>query len=107
MQIVSGLAMFFSILIPTKVWFAPTQPLMINIKSDAAVMLVLTDFQGKPIEPAAANEAAPNKEVDIRPMYRQLGMSGTYLLFAVPQGNSVPDFVGPPLVIEHRSGKRP
>jgi len=107
MQIVSGLAVFFSILIPAKVWFAPTQPLMINIKSDAAVTLVLTDFQGKTIEPAAANEAAPNKDVDIRPMYRQLGMSGTYLLFAVPKGKNLPDFVGTPLVIEVRSDKRP
>src|SRR5436190_17157773 len=107
MQVLSGLAVFFSILIPTKVWFAPTQPLMINIKSDAAVTLVLTDFQGKTIEPAAANEAAPNKEVDIKPMYRQLGMSGTYLLFAVPKGKNFPDFVGTPLVIEVRSDKRP
>src|SRR2546429_963118 len=106
MQIVSGLAMFFPILIPTKVWFAPTQPLTINIKSDAAVTLVLTDFQGKPIDPAAANEAAPNKNVDIRPMYRQLGMSGTYLLFAVPKGKNFPEFVGTPLVIEVRSDKK-
>jgi hypothetical protein len=106
MQIMSGLAVFFSILIPTKVWFAPTQPLTINIKSDAAVTLVLTDFQGKAIEPAAANEAAPNKDVDIRPMYRQLGMSGTYVLFAVPKGKSLPEFIGTPLVIEVRSDKR-
>jgi peptidyl-prolyl cis-trans isomerase B (cyclophilin B) len=106
MQIMSGLAVFFSILIPTKVWFAPTQPLTINIKSDAAVTLVLTDFQGKAIEPAAANEAAPNKDVDIRPMYRQLGMSGTYVLFAVPKGKNLPEFIGTPLVIEVRSDKR-
>jgi len=107
MQIMTGLAMFFSILIPTKVWFAPTQPLTINNKSDAAVTLVLTDFQGKPIEPAGANEAAPNKEVDIRPMYRQLASSGTYILFAVPKGKTFPDFVGTPIVIEVRSDKRP
>ena len=68
--------------------------------------LVLTDFQGKPIDPAAANEAAPNKNVDIRPMYRQLGMSGTYLLFAVPKGKNFPEFVGTPLVIEVRSDKK-
>ena len=107
MQVMSGLAVFFSILIPTKVWFAPTQPLMINIKSDAAVTLVLTDFQGKTIEPAGPIEAAPNKEVDIRPMYRQLGTAGTYVLFAVPKGKAFPEFVGTPLVIEVRSDKRP
>src|SRR6266516_7371422 len=106
MQIMSGLAVFFSILIPTKVWFAPTQPLMINIKSDAAVTLVLSDFQGKAIEPAGPIEGAPNKEVDIRPMYRQLGTAGTYVLFAVPKGKAFPEFVGTPLVIEVRSDKR-
>jgi len=107
MQIVSGLALFFSILVPTKVWFAATQPIIVNIKSDAAVTLVLTDFQGKPIDPAGPNEAAPNKEVDIRPMYRQLGSVGTYILYAVPKGKSYPDFVGTPIVIEVRGDKRP
>jgi len=107
MNVISGLAIFFSVLIPTKVWFAPNQPLTVNIKSDAAVMLVLTDFQGKVIEPAGANEAAPNKEVDIRPMYRQLSAGGTYILFAVPKGKAFPEFVGTPIVIEVRSDKRP
>ena len=102
MNVISGLAIFFSVLIPTKVWFAPNQPLTVNIKSDAAVTLVLTDFQGKVIEPAGANEAAPNKETDIRPMYRQLGASGTYILFAVPKGKAFPEFVGTPIVIQVR-----
>jgi peptidyl-prolyl cis-trans isomerase B (cyclophilin B) len=107
MNVVTGLAMFFSVLMPTKVWFAPNQPLTVNIKSDAAVTLVLTDFQGKVIEPAAPSDAAPNKETDIRPMYRQLATSGTYILFAVPKGKAFPDFVGTPIVIEVRSDKRP
>jgi peptidyl-prolyl cis-trans isomerase B (cyclophilin B) len=107
MNVISGLAIFFSVLIPTKVWFAPNQPLTVNIKSDAAVTLVLTDFQGKIIEPAGANEAAPNKETDIRPMYRQLAASGTYILFAVPKGKAFPEFVGTPIVIQVRSDKRP
>src|SRR2546430_10442390 len=98
MQIVSGLAMFFSILIPTKVWFAPTQPLTINIKSDAAVALGLTHFQGKPIDPAAANEAAPDKNVDIPAMYPQVGNTRAYLLVAVPYGENVSEVVGAPLV---------
>src|SRR5207237_602090 len=67
MQMVTGLAVFFSILVPGKVWFAPTQPLMISNKSDAAITLVLTDFAGKPIEPAAPNEAAPKAAADIAP----------------------------------------
>ncbi|HEV8608112.1 MAG TPA: peptidylprolyl isomerase [Tepidisphaeraceae bacterium] len=107
MQLMSGLAVFFSILIPTKVWFAPTQPLTVNIKSDAAVTLVLTDFAGKPFEAAGATEAAANKEVDIRPMYRELSKSGTYLLFAVAKGKGLAEFVGTPLVIQVRSDKRP
>jgi cyclophilin family peptidyl-prolyl cis-trans isomerase len=107
MQIMSGLALFFSILMPTKVWFAPTQPITLSIKSDAPVQLILTDFAGKTIDPAGAIEAAPNKEVDIRPMYRQLGTVGSYILYAVPKGKAYPEFVGTPIVIEVRGDKRP
>jgi len=106
MQMVTGLAVFFSILVPGKVWLAPTQPLMISNISDAAITLVLTDFAGKPIEPAAPNQAAPNAALDIRPIYRQLANSGTYILFAVPKGKAFPEFVGTPIVVEVRSDKR-
>jgi hypothetical protein len=39
--------MFFSVLMPARVWFAPNQPVMVNVKSDAAVMLVISDMAGK------------------------------------------------------------
>src|SRR5215212_3915833 len=107
MQMVSGLMMFFSVLMPAKVWFAPTQPLMVNIKSDTAVMLVLTDMAGK-VSDVPAVEAAPNKEIDLRAAFpKQLGTSGTYVVFAVPKGKAFPEFVGTPIVVEVRSDKRP
>src|SRR6476660_3000504 len=86
MQVVSGLMMFFSVLMPAKVWFAPTQPVMVNIKSDAAVI----------------------KEVELRAACpKQVGASGTYVIWAVPKGKAFPEFVGTPLVVEVRSDKRP
>jgi peptidyl-prolyl cis-trans isomerase B (cyclophilin B) len=106
-QAMQTLTLLFSIIVPNKGWYAPTQPLLINIKHDAPVTLVLTDFHGKAIEANGPNEAAPNKEIDIRPMYRDLAKAGTYVLFAVPKGKAYPEFIGTPVVVQVRSDKRP
>ena len=53
MQMVAPALVLFSVLFPTKLWFAPDQPLTVTVKpSGGAVALVLTDFLGKVIERA-------------------------------------------------------
>ena len=44
-------AMLFSVLVPQKMWYNPTQPLTVANKSDKDVTLELTDFTGKVIDP--------------------------------------------------------
>src|SRR3954470_19657590 len=107
MQMVSGILMFFSVLMPARVWFAPTQPVMVNVKSDAPVTLVISDMAGKLLD-AAPVEAAANREADLRTAFpKQLGASGTYVVWAVPKGKAFPHFVGTPIVVEVRTDKRP
>jgi hypothetical protein len=50
-MVAPAIALMFSVLIPTKAWFAPDQPLDVSIKgAGGEVTLVLTDFLGKPKE---------------------------------------------------------
>ena len=101
----SVFAALFSVLVPTKMWFAPSQPDNIEIKSKGDVTLVLTDFAGKQMEAKGSAEAGPDKTVDVKTIFPALSTVGTYVLYAVPKGKSLPEFEGTPLVIEVRADK--
>jgi len=94
----------FSVLVPSKLWFSPGQPVTVDVKSDAPVTLTMTTFDGKPV--AAASSAAVSGKIDLNKIYPALP-AGTYLLYAVPQGKQLPAFVGTPLVVEERTDTRP
>ena len=100
------LAMLFSVLVPQKTWFNPTQPLTVNIKSDKDVTLEMTDFTGKPIDPKSSADVAANQSADIKQIFPDAGKPGTYVLYALPKGTAPSksgtpsDFLGTPLVIE-------
>lgn len=106
MQIVPALLAMFSVLLPTKMWFAPTQPLTVQVKANSDISLIVTTFDGKRVDPKGSIEVpagGPTTQpttVDIRHMYPTLASPGTYLLFAVPKGGAPADFIGTPLVIE-------
>jgi len=108
MQLAAGLITLCSVLVPTKIWFAPAQPISVSVKYEGAITLVLTDFLGKVVEPKGSTEVAGGKEVDVRPLFGSaLNTPGAYVLYAVPKDKKLPDFVGTPLVIEVRNDKRP
>ncbi|HEV7300269.1 MAG TPA: peptidylprolyl isomerase [Tepidisphaeraceae bacterium] len=96
----------FSILIPAKSWFAPNQPLDVKNDSKEVVTLVLTTFTGQAIEAGGATKLEPGKDVDLKAVFPQVATPGTYLLYAVPEGKSLPEFIGTPLVIGVRQDKR-
>jgi peptidyl-prolyl cis-trans isomerase B (cyclophilin B) len=96
----------FSILIPLKTWFAPSQPLEVKNDSPNAISLMLTTFTGQTIEAGNAAEVEAGKSVDAKTAFPQLATPGTYILYAVPKGKSLPDFIGTPLVIGVREDKR-
>lgn len=99
-------AMLFSVLVPAKMWFAPDQPLMVKNDSAAVVMLTLTGFNGQTIEAGGPARLDPGQSVDAKTVFQQLAMPGTYILYAVPEGKSLPEFVGTPLVVGVREEKR-
>lgn len=106
MEAITFLTALFSVLVPTKMWYAPNQPLTIDVKAGTEVSLVLTDFSGKPFDPKSDIVVATDKQVDLKPMYQQLRTPGTYLLFAVPKDKQLSEFVGTPLVISVRMDQR-
>lgn len=106
MQLVSLIAALFSVLMPSKIWFAPSEPLNVKIEGEQAVTLVLSDFQGRRINTDVPTDVEPGKTVDIRAMFPAMRL-GTYVLYAVPEGKTTADFVGTPLVIELRGDARP
>jgi peptidyl-prolyl cis-trans isomerase B (cyclophilin B) len=112
MHLAAAAVVFFSILFPAKGWFAPNQPVSVQVKADQDLTLVLTDFPGTVIEPKEGMDASVSKgqekPVDISALFPSVRVPGTYLLYAVPKGAKLPKFAGTPLVInvleDHRRG---
>ncbi len=96
--LVSLILSLFSVILPTKMWFGPSQPITVRVDSKTPVSFVLTKFDGTAI---GTKDAPPgDATVDLRTLYPDLGSVGTYVLFAVPKGKTVDAFVGTPVVIE-------
>lgn len=104
---IPALLTLFSILLPAKTWFAPSQPLDVKNDSSAMVTLALTTFSGSPIEARGQAKLDAGKSVDAKTVFPQLAQAGTYILYAVPDGKALPEFVGTPFVIGVREDKRP
>ena len=99
-------SVLFSVLMPQKMWYAPTQPLTVAIKSDKDVTLELMDFSGKVIDPKTSADVAASQSADLKQVFPETGTVGTYVLFALPKGTAPSktgppeNFLGTPLVIE-------
>jgi cyclophilin family peptidyl-prolyl cis-trans isomerase len=98
----------FSILFPAKTWFSPDQALNVLVRAPEgqAIVVVLTDFTGKPIEAMAPAEITGEQTIDLKQLFQPILTPNTYVLWAVPKGKSVREFVGTPLVIGVRDDKR-
>lgn len=101
-----------SVLVPSKGWYPPGEPILINVKGGAGeTTLLLTDFAGKSFEaqggPKNAILPAGDQQVDVGRMFPILSTPGTYVLFALPrESRSMYDFAGTPLVIGVRDDRR-
>ena len=100
----------FSVLMPTKGWYAPGEKLMVKIDSPSPVVLVLTDFKGLRINTDVPTRVEGGSTVDVRAIFPAMRV-GTYILYSTPE--TVPtdrmtrEYVGTPLVIDLRGDKRP
>jgi len=102
MPIASLFAALFSVLIPTKMWFGANQPVEFTVDGKQDTTLVLTDFTGKKLPAKGSADVAAGAKADIRAIFPQISDAGTYVLYAVAKGKSLPDFLGTPVVLENR-----
>jgi peptidyl-prolyl cis-trans isomerase B (cyclophilin B) len=116
MNVVTAAMVVWSVLVPAKVWFAPNQPVSINVQPEQGtgpVALVLTDFTGKPFDPRGPAVVDGAQTIDLRNVFAQATLPGTYVLWAVrkpetgpPTALDLEHFLGTPLVIEVRADTR-
>jgi peptidyl-prolyl cis-trans isomerase B (cyclophilin B) len=94
----------FSVVVPSKMWFAPGQP--ITVKTDRAATLVMTTFDGQAVPAKGSADVSAGATTDLKAVFPTLGTAGTYVLFADPVGKTAPaDFVGTPIVVEVLANK--
>jgi peptidyl-prolyl cis-trans isomerase B (cyclophilin B) len=98
---------------PAKLWFAPDQPLTVEVKGGGQEStLVLTDFAGKPRDAKGSADVAADKTVNLKDVFQEVSQPGTYVLYLVKKGAAKDlqgppgDFIGTPLVISVRADKR-
>jgi cyclophilin family peptidyl-prolyl cis-trans isomerase len=102
-----ALLTLFSILVPAKTWFAPSQAVDVKNDSPTPIVMMLTTFTGQTVEAKGEAKIVPGASSDAKGVFPQLSTPGTYVLYAVPEGKTVAEFVGTPLVVGVRTDKRP
>ena len=95
----AAVTVLFSILFPVKGWVASNQPINIDVRTDAPVTLMLTDFTGKPLDAQGNVEVTKGQAIDIRPLFNEFSVPGTYVLYAVPKGMDATKFVGTSVIL--------
>jgi peptidyl-prolyl cis-trans isomerase B (cyclophilin B) len=106
MQTASLLMVLFSVLIPSKMWYAPGQPIMVTARADGQVTLMLAEFS-QPARARASVTVTGGQELDLKKLFLELNSPGTHILYAVPEGGSLDQMLGTPLVIQGRTDRRP
>ena len=103
LPVMKAMLSLFSVAVPTKMWFAPGQPVTVTVTQPTT--LVMTTFDGQPVKPAASADVAADGTADLAAVFPAAKEPGTYLVYADPKGKSAPaDFAGTPLVVEVLAG---
>jgi len=64
---ISVLMMLFSVLVPQKLWYAPTEPITVSVRPQGGpVTLVLTDFTNRAFEPKEPVIVTEERNIDVR-----------------------------------------
>ena len=93
-------------IVPTKGWFAPSQPLNVSVKAEGDASLVLTDYNGRVLENKAPTDVTGEATINLRDLYVAVQTPGTYVLYLTKRGGGPEEFVGTPLVISVREDRR-
>src|SRR4051812_9417937 len=101
--------LLFSVLVPSKGWYGPNDPINVTIKppeGSGELTLVLTDFTNRALDSKATIATAAEKTFDVRPLFPEGVTGGTFILYAVGKESARKDFAGTPLIISLREDKR-
>jgi peptidyl-prolyl cis-trans isomerase B (cyclophilin B) len=79
----------------------------VKVNAEVPVTLMMTEFTGAKVEAKEGADVAAAETRDLKKVFPGVSAPGTYLLYAVPKGKEIKDFVGTPLVIGVRSDGRP
>ena len=96
----SALLLLVSVLSPARTWFAPNEPVLVNVNPGTPARLVLMDFNGSALPPSESVEVSEQKSIDVAKLYPQFANGGYGVLFLVPMGKKPSEFIGTPLVLE-------
>ena len=105
MNLIASTMMLFSVLMPAKMWFAPGQPINVRLDYATPVVLVMTDFAGKPLAATGKADLAAGATADLATVFPQIKTPGCYLVSAHAKADG--PMVGTPLVITARENKEP
>jgi len=107
MHVATTMAVVMAMLTPTRTWYAPNQPWEIVVKSSSPVMLMVTDFTGKPVNGPGAGIVKPGEMVNLKTFWPAIANPGTYVVWPMPvKAANVNQFLGTPLVVSVREDKR-
>ena len=108
--VIASILSLVSVLVPSKGWYTPNEPILITVKATGETTLLLTDFAGKTFEAQGGPRNAVingEQQVDVKRIFPILATPGTYLLYALPSdARSITQFAGTPLVIGVRDDRR-
>ena len=74
---------------PTKSWFAPSQPLNVEVKPGGPATLVLTDFHGRVMDANKSTDVAGDSTVNLNDLFVALQTPNTYVLYLVKKQPTV------------------
>jgi len=106
MQAIATTMMLLSIIVPSKIWYPPNEPIEVSVNPQTPITLILTNFDGSTIEPKGTADINGETKVDLRQLFPTIATIGTYVLYAVPRGKAISEFIGTPQVVEVLVDKR-
>ena len=66
---------------PAKGWFAPSQPLRIEVKTNEPATLVLSDYSGRTLDAKGKTDVTGDTVVDLRDVFVAVQTPGAYVLY--------------------------
>ncbi len=107
--ILAPILSLLAVIVPSKQWFAPHQPILLKNEAPHEVRIVLSEFGGSDREPLAPESAIVQSgdSIDLREIFPQaLAVPETYIVRATAVDETGRGFIGTPWVVDVRADRR-